>query len=296
MIDALAALVGIGICLVIGGSVASQGMERRRIADQFRRTAPTTTAAVSDAKDAVELRGRVEPHPDHEPLSAPFSDDECVYKRWTVTEKRHGALSDRKSWRTAGEGTDSVPFRLVDDHGAVGVETASFDTVLIDANKDPGLASWFGTPDEAKAFVAEHVGESRTDSGLFSRSRKFEQTLLKPGDDVYVFGKPQTTGDEFFDREVVTGFGDDSEHEGVISDYSPRRLRLQTITGWLRIGYGVAFAVSGTFAVFAFLFDHPLATTVLWAFALVVGIGVLLLLADAIRASARRFYYARLAA
>lgn len=296
MIDVLAALVWIGICFLIGGSVVAQGIERRRVADQFRNTATTTTAAVSEAEDVVELQGRVEPHPDHEPLSAPFSDDECVYKQWEVVEKRHGGSTDTKSWRTAGKGTDSVPFRLVDGHGAIYVEPANFDTILIDENKDPGLASWFGTPDEAKAFVEEHLGESKTDSGLLSRSRKFKQTLLKPGDDVYVFGTPQTKGDEFFDREVVTGFDDDSEHDSVISDYSNRRLWLQRITGWLRIGYGVAFAVSGTLVLFASMFDHPLATTVLWAFILVVGVGILLLFADAIRASIKRFYYARIAA
>ena len=296
MFNVLAAVVVSGICLVIGGAIALGGLERRRVARQFTQTPTTKTHEITATDQPVALYGTAEPHPDYEPLDAPFSDDECLYKQWEVKEKRYHGGRKTKSWRTVAEGTDHVPFRLRDGRDAIDVATGEFDTFLLDTTKDPGQSSRFGTPDDVADFVAEHVGEHRTDSGLFSRSRKFKQVLIQPGDEVYVYGRPVPAGDEFFDRYVLTGFDDDSEYAGVISDYSPRRLRLQALTGWARILYGAVFALAGSFVALAFLLDLPMATATLLVFAGVVGLGAVCLLADGVRRTLKQFYYARLAA
>lgn len=293
MTDVLRALFLIGVCVAIGVGIVLEGLDRRTIGEQARREPTSTTRDLTTTDEAVELYGTAESHPDHPPLEAPFSDDECLYRRWAVEEKQ--PLGERSRWRTLDEGADCVPFSLRDEHGAVEVDLEGFDTVFLDAEQEPGLSSRFGTPAAAKAFVEEHVDADATDAGLLSRPRRFEQTLLKPGDEVYVYGKPTRADDEFFDRVVVTGFDDESEHEGVISDYSPRRLRRQRIAGWLAIGYGAVFTATGTVGVVAPLLDLAVASLALLTFAGVAGAGVLYLVVDYVWRAGKRVYYSTVA-
>lgn len=181
-------------------------------------------------QNVAELHGKVVPHPGAGTLEAPFMEAECVYRKWCVEQQRTSSRR-RSSWSTLGEGEDWVPFLLSDGHGEVRVELDEVDAILLDSAREPGVSSLTGTEQIAKEFVRDEIGERTMDSGLLSKSRRFRETLLRPGDEVYVYGEPRDAGVDSSAEVVIGGFdrgagADRSAGWGspvsVVSDFSRR--------------------------------------------------------------------------
>ena len=286
-------IAGLGVlCALVGAGLVERGWERRRIATQLRQTPQSLTSDVTDNQAVVELRGEVLAHPEAGKLEAPFSENACVHREWRVEAQRR---SSRRwsSWSTLGEGADSVAFLLADGHGRVRVDLPDIDVVLLDSTREPGVSSVTGTSTVAKEFVRNEIGEGAMEAGLLPRSRRFRETLLRPGDEVYVYGTPGDAGEDPTVDVAIGGFdhadgGESGNGWGrpvsVVSDFSRRRLQLQRVTGWTRMSFGALLSVVSLVFLIAMVGPLPARYEgwVAWAFAGVVGVGLAGLLVDAL--------------
>lgn len=155
--------------------------------------ADTPTSKIqSMAMGLVEVTGTARPA--GETFRAPFSDEKCLLYTYTVEEYRQ--QGKHKSWVTIDEGKRVAPFRVDDGTGTVLVapEEAQLEIPRdarfeVDGGKEPREA--------IQRFIeqSEEVDSesANLDLKLFKvplgNRRRYSQHLLKPGDDVYVFGK-----------------------------------------------------------------------------------------------------------
>lgn len=164
-----AAVLGV-ICLIASAGVIQLGWNRTKIARQIVRTPVSNVGSLSGQDDVVEIRGQIEAHPDYDLLDRPFSDGGCVYRDWTV-EKRTTDARGRWVWHTIDEDEGMIPFRVTDGTGTVTISPRTFDSILIDTTKEPGVTTWRGTPEEFQDFVDEHVTtEDRSEEELLKET------------------------------------------------------------------------------------------------------------------------------
>lgn len=195
--------------LFVGGLFAIYwGWTRYR---RYRLVRDTPTAkARSVAVGRAELEGRARPADGA--LSAPFSDEACLYADWEVEEYRYDPDDDRHEWVTIASGELTAPFFLEDDTGRIlvkGDEGAEFD--LSDDHRTVHTVSGNESPPAAiEAFIEAEQGdvdlttilgdgvgsvaEVFTDDGRIGHSsnrRRYTQTILPTGERTYVFGSAQ---------------------------------------------------------------------------------------------------------
>jgi hypothetical protein len=141
-----------------------------------------TSKIRSIAMGRVEIAGKVLADKNHL-IKSPFSNNDCVYCKWTVEEyKRSGKNS---SWVTVKTGVLGKYFFVQDDTGVVLVDpTGAKVEIPMDYELDTGLGR---SPSEyTKRFLE---GQDVSYKGfIFNKHLRFREYFLAHNDPVYVMG------------------------------------------------------------------------------------------------------------
>lgn len=192
--------VGYALLLLVSGVFFIRKGFRRRKQRELMEDTPTEQAE-SLSMGPSEVSGVARPGPTGT-VTAPFTDEECVVSTWEVLEYREDDDDDGGSWNTVASGLDGVPFYVDDGTGSVLVrphDDARYEinpdgetTVRVDVNES--------LPEQVASFIdgtggVSRVTESSTESGTSEGDRKYRQNLIKPSEDVFVFGTVQPRAD-----------------------------------------------------------------------------------------------------
>ena len=191
--------VGYALLSVLFGAFFIRKGFRRRQQRELMVDTPTEQAE-SLSMGPSEIEGVARPAPDG-PMPAPFIDDDCVVATWEILEYDDDD-DDGGSWNHVASGLEGVPFYVDDGTGSVLVEPhddARYEidpdgetTVRVDVEEVP--------PDPIASFIATNervdpVDETSHSGTPAEGDRKYRQNLIKPGEDVFVFGTVQPRAD-----------------------------------------------------------------------------------------------------
>ncbi|MGM5488398.1 MAG: GIDE domain-containing protein [Nanobdellota archaeon] len=216
---------------------------------QIIRNTPTSKIR-SLAMGRVEIYGDVIPI---QMVKSPFSNQDCVYCRWTVEE--YVRTKNSGHWRTIKRGTVSREFYVKDDTGQVLVNP---DGAEIDIPYTYQYGNQFGSgiPQAAQQFLESQ--KIRRRGLLFNRTLRLREYFLSPEDKVYILG---TCGDNpnVQDGTSTTNTGDLMIQKGksawyYISDRSEKEI-LKKFIWKVRGGLfgGSALILGGLAGAFAYL-------------------------------------------
>ncbi|HUJ11663.1 MAG TPA: GIDE domain-containing protein [Verrucomicrobiae bacterium] len=139
-----------------------------------------TSKVEAVALGLAELCGRAVAH---EPLTSPIEQLPCVYWRYQVEELRRSGKSSH--WATIDRGERRVPFYLEDETGKILVVPVQ---ATIDIPKDlcEQTRSFNAGLSACTLAFAEQRGIEV--EGMFTRSKRFTEWMIAPGDPLFVFG------------------------------------------------------------------------------------------------------------
>ncbi len=169
--------------------------------ESLRKLGTTETGAVRDGGQvAVEgkIRGPVETD-----LLSPFRQQRGVVAKWIVKEFVGHEVASGRGWWEFGSGYETVPFLVDDGSGPVVVEIVGEEALRkleleLDESDDPALE--LDVTEEPPAHVREFLDgkdvrdrQSKTsvptsDAGDEQGDRRYYETVLGSGDNVYVVG------------------------------------------------------------------------------------------------------------
>jgi len=263
MVNPVLAVVGL-VAVAVGAYGVRRGRRMREEAELLSST--ETTDALAMTPGAVELVGRAEPADDG-PLPAPFTDEDAVAAWWEIEEWDESGKSSE--WRTEGSGTYATEFYLDDGTDRVLVRP---DGASLEFDPETTLVQEVGVDDPAPEPIRQFLSLDSTpggpnealikalDFGQQVGDRKYRQRLIRPGEEVYVFGTATRVGAREFgdnDFEVVES-ADDGHHDAerfIVSNRSESELLDARSDAWLYLFGGASVAVLGVatvaFAVFA---------------------------------------------
>jgi len=282
--DALGGLAVSGMLVVIGGLLMRSAFQRRR---QRQLIAETPTEDVESVTiGPSEVAGTAVPV--DAAMPAPFSDDDCVVAQWTVQQFYED--DDSSGWRTVSSGVEFVPFYVDDGTGRLLVEPD--EDVVYDiregtepafevrrSQKPPAAVQRFFagrrfSPLESlrsKLAVASgfdfEVGDGFGfgTGGRQAGDRRYEQHLIRPGEQVYVCGTVQRRASARSARNAenlcikrVPEGDEDLEPLFMIADSPEARLRKDRRFAllWFPVGALLATAgVGGVVLVLSAVFD-----------------------------------------
>jgi len=272
-----------GTIVFLGGAYLVRVGFRRWRQRTLMRDTPTENAQ-SLSVGPSELTGSAVPA--NEPMSAPFSDDDCVVAEYEVEE--YDTSGDNDSWDTVDSGVLFRPFYVEDSTGRVLVrphEEATYDlepedwsTLFVESNRQgPETVQRFVRTTDGVEFPSNSTLEVNVlghefESGSTSDSdwkdepaqteasdgdRKYRQNLIRTDEEVYVFGTasprdrenvPQDASNA--DRLVVEKVTDGSMQEPMfmLSDDEERDLVDRRRWALWRLPTGAVFLTIG-FAV-----------------------------------------------
>ncbi|MEF8840586.1 MAG: DUF3592 domain-containing protein [Haloarculaceae archaeon] len=240
------------VLLVGGAGLVVQGFRRRRQRELMVDT--PTEQAESLSMGPSEIAGVARTN-DRSPATAPFTDEECVVSTWRVMEYHEDQDDDGGSWRLVDRGIDGVPFYVDDGTGSVLVkphvdavyEMSDDDetTIRVDAGESP--------PARIREFVETVEGVDRVtgSSGGDDGDRRYHQNLIRPGEEVYVFGAVQPRdgdGSSNVENLVVRKVPEDdttAEPMFLIADEPEEHLIAERRWALWRVPVGVLAAVAG---------------------------------------------------
>ncbi len=198
-------------------------------------TTPTSKIR-SLALGECEVEGKVRPTSENDVMIAPLTQQRCVYYRYSVVEERRTRRRSRKKgrrkkrWVELDGGKQWVPFLVEDDTGAVMVDpndaTEEFEldvTHTVYKGEEP--------PPKIKDFVNRNPNlRPLSQSHRRARRRRYSETFIAPGDDLYIFGKAMERRANDHLGNVVISSDDttplfrisDSSEEELIEKYSKR--------------------------------------------------------------------------
>lgn len=184
----------------VGAWLLYRGLTLRKQRELMEST-PTTDVWHLDVGPA-EINGTAKTV-EGETLRAPFTDESCLAAEWEIEEWSESGK--HSSWKTVGSGTVSVSaFEVEDETGTLLVrpDGAEFD---IDALAEETIE--VGGSDEPPEAIREFLSLDSTpgasnqpliealDWGQQHGDRRYHQHLLKPGEEVYVYGTVHPRGD-----------------------------------------------------------------------------------------------------
>jgi hypothetical protein len=183
-------------------------------------------------------------------LESPYSGIPCVYYRFKVEEQRHRSAGRRGGstyWATVINDREYAKCGVDDGTGTIVVDLEKADLVLDrDAHATSGLFS--AAPPEMEEVLNSRYGRS-SKGFIFNRRMRFHETILEPGDEVYVLGDVTVTGDGEW---RITK----QEHPLIVSDRgehgASRRFFWQAILSWLgatAIAVVIFYFLKGTGAI-----------------------------------------------
>ncbi|WP_255149457.1 E3 ubiquitin ligase family protein [Halorarius halobius] len=176
--------------VVVGAVALVHGRRRRHERETIAGT--ETTDVLSLTPGPAEVVGRAEPAGGG-PIRAPFSEADCLVAEWEIEEWEESGKTS--SWRSEGSGVVKTPFYVDDGTDRVLVlpagatfDVSGEDVVEVGADEEPPrpirefleLESTPGDPNRALI--------SALDWGQQVGDRKYRQSLIRPGDEVYVHG------------------------------------------------------------------------------------------------------------
>lgn len=149
-----------------------------------------TSKVEAVALGLAELCGRAVPH---ESMTSPIEQLPCVYWRYKVEELRSTGKSS--SWVTIDSDERRLPFYLEDDTGKILVVPVQ---ATIDIPKDlceqtPSLGLGQGFSACTVAFAEQRGIELE---GMFTKSKRFTEWMIAPGDSLFVFGPVMARGNQ----------------------------------------------------------------------------------------------------
>lgn len=251
----------------------------------------TPTAKVrSMAVGRTELEGVVREHDGA--IGVPYTDEECVHIDWDA-ERRERHVDDdgdvQYTWETVASGTETLWFDLEDETGRVlvrgDVDAPEFDI------RDDGHSTidTFYQGEAAPAQVREFIrsfrdrteGRKRDDAndsesaggGMFDRMfdaasdlfedgdplsgthrrRRYSQTILPVGTDIYLFGsaEPKQGGSmESSEADLLEVRRDSGTGEFLIADIGEEQLQdSYSKLGPLKIGVGLVLSAVGLYSL-----------------------------------------------
>lgn len=226
----LGLLVGSGIATLYGVVLVRDGFRDWREFNALVDVPVASLDAVAVGEAAV--RGTI--RPDESPTAVPVGDERCVCYDLTV--------SDSTDVSPVHEERDHVSFFVTDGDGRVRVDPSGFEFDLSeDRTESFAFESYDEIPDRAEAF---HESRDLPDRGM-RRDRTIEYGYLRPGDDVYAYGRVRP------DPERETGVGEKAvvltgTEEGFLSDRSPDVLRRERRNALARsVAVGVVVSTVG---------------------------------------------------
>lgn len=237
--------------LLLAVSFIRTGIRRRRQRTLIENTPTEKVRSLSVGPS--EIKGKVVMD-ELEPISAPFSEDDCVVADYEV--KKPGD----NSWKTVEKDVLHTPFYVDDGTGKVLVRP---DDATYELDPEDKTTIDVDSSERGPAPVQEFVKEKDIGSGK-GVNRKHSQKLIKPGESVYVFGTVSSRDDapknaRGAERLVIEKNGDDTLEEPMfmISDDEEKDLvGLRKLALWrLPIG-GSLILVS--FVVFLIFFGPGL--------------------------------------
>lgn len=220
-------------------------VQARRANQAVASTELRSTASLTD--DVVAVSGTVEAGPAGV-LTHPITGADVLAVRWDVGEQ------DDTEGETSGvddSGRQTVPFRLVDDHGEVDVDPSEADCHLSTAHGGTFVNAMRAPGEQAQRFI-ERVQENERRSHEAGTKQihntpineatvhgvgevHYRSRALQPGDTGYVLGTARSDGDGTY-----TIGGDDGEF--IISDMSREALSEDLGSNqWLLAGTALLF-------------------------------------------------------
>lgn len=163
------------------------------------------TAVESTESGPVAVEGTAHPADDG-PLSAPFSDRDCVAFEYEVREVQG---KNKRTPTPLADGTESVPFYVDDGTGEVLVHPDAADLEL-EKEEKVEVAREEQPPKQVERFLSRRrdIGEPTEPTinvaGSHVGTRYFREQLLESGEEVYVFGQAtRERSDEFGETELA---------------------------------------------------------------------------------------------
>jgi hypothetical protein len=207
------------VALVFGLYSFMQGfkwLKRKRLIEDI-----PTSKIRSIAMGLVEVFGEVVPA--KRILKSPFSNNDCVYYKYTIEEYRTSGKSSR--WIIVDDGEEGTYFHLKDDTGSVLVDPKGAE---VDIPLDSEFKSGFGTdpPEQVKQFLRSRGISFEGFLGV-NKTMRFREYFIAPKDKLYIMG---TAGDNPFVKEASEQAGTEDvmiqKDEGIyyISDRSEKEL------------------------------------------------------------------------
>ncbi len=255
------------VTLVLGALMAGagawlvyEGYTRRRQRQLMESTETSTVRSITEGP--VEIAGTAKPS-DEGGVRAPFTEDTCLVAEWKIREWEESGK--HSSWKSVGSGVIGSPFLVDDGTGEVLVRPKPGATVDIDTTAEaqirvPGpedppepireFLSLSGTPGPSNQALIKAL-----DWGNQVGDRRYDQHLIRPGEEVYVYGTAVKRegsenvwggGPETLEIREVTG-DDDVEESGMffISDHSEAELVGSRRYASVRLGLGAVLLVVG---------------------------------------------------
>lgn len=239
------------LALVAGLYLIRVGFKRRKQRNLMQDT--PTEQAESLSMGPSEITGTAVAR-ESGPLTAPFTDDDCVIAKFEIEEYDEDADDDGGSWKTIEEDVWHVPFYVDDGTGAVLVRP--HDETTYDVDPDDWLTIEVDSsergPPAVQTFIENTDVDYPHDGGGTDGDRRYKQNLIRTDEPVYVFGTVQpredATGRTNVDNIVVKKVpeGDPQmEPMFLISDDEETDLVDRRRWALWRLPVGIVFAVVG---------------------------------------------------
>ena len=226
------------------------GFKRHRHRVLIRDT--PTEQAQSLSIGPSEIKGTAVPT--DEPMSAPFSETDCVVASYEIEE--YDDDDDDGGWKTIDQGVLHQPFSVDDGTGSVLVRP--HDDTMYDLDPDDWSTTYVDSSSRGPPPIQEFVTK-RTNVGFPSHKRgrgndrKYKQNLIRTDESVYVFGtvhprEESTSGRRNADRLVVKKTDPDSplsEPLFLISDDTEQNLINRRRWALWRLPVGGFFVIVG---------------------------------------------------
>lgn len=251
--NSLLAIAGLAL-LAVGAAGVVYGRRRRRERAVIESTPTTDVLRITPGP--VEVAGTARPAGDG-PIRAPFTDEAALVAEWEIEE--YEEAGKHSGWRTVGSGVVSTPF-LVDDgtdevlvrpgDARVEIETRTEPTVEVSGQEEP--------PEPIREFLALEATPGPSDEPLIESldwgqkegDRRYDQHLIRPGEEVYVHGTATRVGAREFggrDFELVASADDGHPDADVflVSDRSEADLLAARRDALLYLAGGGLVALAG---------------------------------------------------
>lgn len=253
------------LCSALGAWLLYTGRTRKRQRDLMESTATSRISTLTEGP--AEITGTAKPTEEHGTAPAPFTGEDCLVAEWEVEEWDED--DDGGRWWSKGQGVDGVPFLLEDDSGEVLVRPQGATTEIDRSDRQTlEVGSTDPQPETIQQFIARADTPGQPDRPLIAAldwgtqegDRRYTQRLVRPGEQVYVYGTVQQKPEDEHvwggnvRNMLIQKLPEDATGEEplfLISDKSEEELVADRSLATVRI---VAGAVAGLLGVAALVF------------------------------------------